>query len=257
MKPCSILFFALLLTVVALVTPANSAEPTNAVDLFIMERVEEERVYPITILTATLEVALKLYRETFGVYPSGDNRAVSAALMGQNANGTMFFDGWTNQQGELLDPWKIPYSFSFESNIIVIKSAGPNKIAGDADDIVRVEKQSMGELKAKVTLKPEALEVSPGILTAFVRLPAGYPVSGITSATCDGAPAERMMPNEDGTEMIIKFRRTDIEAALRKSGQSLDTYFVVRGTWQGAATASTHFFFGVAKIKKIVGAKSK
>lgn len=108
-------------------------------------------------------------------------------------------------------------------------------------------------LEAQVTLKPEALEVSPGILTAFVRLPKGYPVKNITSATCDGAPSERMMPNEDGTEMVIKFRRQDIEKALAQTGQVLDTQFVVRGTWKG--TAETRLFQGTASIKKIVGAK--
>lgn len=118
------------------------------------------------------------------------------------------------------------------------------------------------QLAAQVRLKPEALEVSPGILTAFVRLPEGYPVSGITSATCDRAKPERMpalhrpgMPNDDGTEMIIKFRRQDIEEALAQVGQSIDTHFVVRGVWKGAA--ETNFFEGAASIKKIVGAKSK
>ncbi|MBU4199390.1 MAG: hypothetical protein L6455_10070 [Kiritimatiellae bacterium] len=110
-------------------------------------------------------------------------------------------------------------------------------------------------LEAQVTLKPEALNVNPGLLTAFVRMPEGYPVSGITSATCDGAPSERMMLNEDETEMIIKFRRKDIEAALAQTGESLDTNFVVRGTWQGAA--GTRLFQGADSIKKIVGAKKK
>lgn len=110
-------------------------------------------------------------------------------------------------------------------------------------------------LQARVTLKPEALEVSPGILTAFVHLPEGYPVSGITSATCDGAPSERMMLNDDKTEMIIKFRREAIEAALARVGESIDTNFVVRGVWQSAA--ATNLFEGAASIKKIVGAKDK
>ena len=110
-------------------------------------------------------------------------------------------------------------------------------------------------LEAQVTLKPEALEVSPGILTAFVRLPAGYAVSNITSATCDGAPCERMTPNEDGTEMIVKFRRQDIEKALAQVGESLDTNFVVRGIWRGAA--GTNLFQGADSITKIVGAKEK
>ncbi|MBU4212977.1 MAG: hypothetical protein KKD33_10395 [Verrucomicrobia bacterium] len=110
-------------------------------------------------------------------------------------------------------------------------------------------------LEAQVTLKPDALAVSPGILTAFVRLPAGFPVSGIISATCDGARSERMMLNEDGTEMIIKFRRQDIENALAQTGESIDINFVVRGIWQ--STAGTNLFQGADSITKIVGAKEK
>ncbi|MCG2658734.1 MAG: hypothetical protein L6437_00620, partial [Kiritimatiellae bacterium] len=97
--------------------------------------------------------------------------------------------------------------------------------------------------------------VSPGVLTTFVRLPAGYPVSGIISATCDGAPCERMMPNDDATEMIIKFRRQDIENALAQTGESIDINFVVRGIWQ--STAGTNLFQGADSITKIVGAKEK
>lgn len=108
-------------------------------------------------------------------------------------------------------------------------------------------------LSAQMRLDPEALAVSPGILTAFVRLPEGYPVSGITSATCDGARPERMMPNEDGTEMTMKFRRKDIEEALAQRGEILNTQFVVRGVWQGAGRTS--LFQGTASIKKIVGPK--
>lgn len=110
------------------------------------------------------------------------------------------------------------------------------------------------QLEARVTLKPEALQISPGILTAFVRLPEGYPVRNITLAICDGAPSERMMLNDDQTEMIIKFRRKDIEEVLAQSGASIDTNFVVRGVWRGA---TTNFFQGMASIKEIVGAKSK
>ncbi|MBI2440208.1 MAG: hypothetical protein HYV35_02435 [Lentisphaerae bacterium] len=91
----------------------------------------------------------------------------------------------------------------------------------------------MARLEARVTLKPEALNINPGILTAFVSLPEGYPASGITSATCDGALYERMMLSDDGAEMVIKFRRQDIEAALAEQDEALDTYFVVEVTWQG------------------------
>ena len=106
-------------------------------------------------------------------------------------------------------------------------------------------------LEARVTLKPEALNVNPGILTAFVSLPEGYPVGGITSATCNGALYERMMLNDDGTEMIVKFRRRDIEAALAQIGESLDVDFIVRGAWQDSA-GNSYVFQGADSITKII-----
>lgn len=114
-------------------------------------------------------------------------------------------------------------------------------------------------LPAQVTLKPEALEVSPGVLTAFVKLPNNYPVKNITSATCDGANADKMMMSDNQKEMIIKFRRQDIEEALVQIGQTIDTNFVVRGVWQDATRTNyferiTNYFDGTASIKKIVGA---
>lgn len=112
------------------------------------------------------------------------------------------------------------------------------------------------QLEAQVRVEPEVLKVSPGILTVFVRLPEGYSVANIVSAACDGALPQKMMLSDDKTEMIMKFRRQDIEAALARLGESLDTTFVVRGTWKGGAKG-TKWFMGTASIKKIVGAKDE
>lgn len=95
------------------------------------------------------------------------------------------------------------------------------------------------------------MNVNPGILTAFVRLPEGYPAGGITSATCDGALYERMMLNDDATELIIKFRRQDIEAALAQIGESIDIDFIVRGAWQDEA-GNSYIFQGADSITKII-----
>lgn len=127
------------------------------------------------------------------------------------------------------------------------------RLSGPEEKVKRMLAQE--QLAAQVTLTPETLNVSPGVLTAFVRLPAGYPARNITSATCDGAFYEQMKLNADGTEMIIKFRRQDIEKALAQIGESLDTHFVVRGVWRGAV--GNRLFQGTASIKKIVGVKSK
>jgi hypothetical protein len=115
--------------------------PTSGVDQAILKRVEEESVPIVDVRSVSLVVALRQYRQAFGVYPSGDSRSVSAALMGENPNRTAFIEGqgWTNKQGELLDSWGTPYIFNLESNVVTVKSSGPNKMLGDSDDVVRVK----------------------------------------------------------------------------------------------------------------------
>ncbi|MBU4199396.1 MAG: hypothetical protein KKE37_13245 [Verrucomicrobia bacterium] len=117
----------------------------------------------------------------------------------------------------------------------------------------------VGLLDASVRLEPETLNVNPGVLTAFVRLPEGYDPGYITNATCDGAAYESMQVNgdpstgsgQDGTEMIIKFRRQAIEKALAEIGEEIDTSFIVRGTYTDET--GTLVFEGTDEISKIVG----
>gem|GEM_PF-2077704 len=117
----------------------------------------------------------------------------------------------------------------------------------------------VGLLEASVRLEPETLNVNPGVLTAFVRLPEGYDPGYITDATCDGAACESMQVNEApstgsgqaGTEMIIKFRRQAIEKALAEIGEEIDTSFIVRGTYMDET--GTLVFEGTDEISKIMG----
>jgi len=120
---------------------AKSDMSTNAVNAIIRQRVEEERVPVIRIYLDSVMMSLKLYRDDIGCYPTGNNQKVASALLGNNSKGIAYLDGygWTNNQGELVDPWKMPYSFNFESNAITVRSSGPNKIFGDTDDVVRVQ----------------------------------------------------------------------------------------------------------------------
>lgn len=115
-------------------------------------------------------------------------------------------------------------------------------------------------LVAQVTIKPETLKVTPGVLTAYVKFPEGYNVAGIVDVTCDGALPESMMfsqmgePSEEISEpvMIIKFRRDAIEEALSllDPPQSIDTTFKVRGTVQDAY--GTYIFEGTDAIMKVL-----
>ena len=50
---------------------------------------------------------------------------------------SMFSDSHTNAQGEILDPWNTPFQVEIvgQTNFI-LRSAGPNKNIGDADNII-------------------------------------------------------------------------------------------------------------------------
>ena len=141
-KPVVILASNNVPTKVANNIPCNGLV-SNGVDPAIIKRVEEERVPMVSIQSASLMVALKQYKKMFGSCPVGDSLAVSSALMGRNSSGTVFIDGdgWKNKKGELVDPWGMPYTYNFESNLVIVKSSGPNTIAGDTDDVVRAKSQ--------------------------------------------------------------------------------------------------------------------
>ena len=105
-------------------------------------------------------------------------------------------------------------------------------------------------LPAIVTLKPESLKVNPGVLTAFVQFPTGYDVADITDAYCDGAKYESMELGPDETTMVFKFRRKAIEQALAERDETIDTEFVVRGSFQ--LGEQVYIFKGIDTIKKVL-----
>ena len=111
--------------------------------------IPDERVSKVDIQVVGLVVASQEFQKHLGVFPTGDSHAVSAALMGKNKKGVVFIEGygWTNNQGELVDPWNMPYSFNFESNSVTVRSSGPNKIYGDTDDFIRVRSNNSSDRK--------------------------------------------------------------------------------------------------------------
>ena len=86
-----------------------------------------------------LTAALKGYRAQYGEYPVGDNAAILKALRGQNPKRLLFFDidsGSLDEHGAFIDPWRNPYFIETNlTNGISIRSAGPNRRFGDADDV--------------------------------------------------------------------------------------------------------------------------
>ncbi|HEY1718130.1 MAG TPA: type II secretion system protein GspG [Verrucomicrobiae bacterium] len=87
-----------------------------------------------------LFLSLENYKQTFGSYPTGENANIVKVLAGNNPQKLQLFylrANSTNGNGELIDPWKMPYRFVFDGlNSYTILSAGIDKKFGDADDII-------------------------------------------------------------------------------------------------------------------------
>jgi hypothetical protein len=84
-----------------------------------------------------LAVALKNYESTYGVYPTGENSNIISMLTGDNPQKTVLlnFRRTAENPNEMVDPWEMPYQIQFfQQTNFIIRSAGKDKIFGDADD---------------------------------------------------------------------------------------------------------------------------
>ncbi len=74
-----------------------------------------------------------------GSIPMGSNRELSYVLFGKNPRQLRFLDPskpYLNTNGELIDRWGTPFFFhSVENSEIAIRSAGPDQIMWNSDDI--------------------------------------------------------------------------------------------------------------------------
>jgi hypothetical protein len=92
-----------------------------------------------------LIMGLQQYKEFVGTYPTGNNVAISKALLGQGEKKIIILAvrrAELNDKGEILDPWGTPLEFYFSHNAVMIRSAGPNKVWEDSsapapDDLYR------------------------------------------------------------------------------------------------------------------------
>jgi len=95
----------------------------------------------------------------------------------------------------------------------------------------------VGYTQVKLVLKPESLNINPGVLTAYLKFPKPFGVPKILEVTLDYAPSESWMVNYDGVPDLglegpvveVKFRREVIEKVLAEKGMILDTEFILRG----------------------------
>ena len=110
-----------------------------AVFLIPLMRKPPEPREPARIGMQNLLHSLQFYQVEYGRYPSGDSSEISKALLGSNPKKIVFLNVYarsTNSTGQFVDPWGTPYEIAFGSNNhVTIRSAGQNKILGDADDV--------------------------------------------------------------------------------------------------------------------------
>lgn len=70
--------------------------------------------------------------------PVGDNREITATLLGRNPNGIILLPSGhpaVNAQGELCDRWGTPFHFHAESGVkMEVRSAGPDRRFWTPDD---------------------------------------------------------------------------------------------------------------------------
>jgi hypothetical protein len=93
----------------------------------------------------SLIIGLQQYKEFTGSYPTGTPAEISKALTGQSDKKVLILvtrKSELNTKGEIVDPWGTPVQVYFNQNTILIRSAGPNRVAEDsknprADDLYR------------------------------------------------------------------------------------------------------------------------
>jgi|SRR5579859_5106794 len=94
----------------------------------VLDRMRRTRVMDYE---ANFHAALNGYRFDFGLYPKGDNVAVTRVLRGQNPTKKQYHSSYPqerNERGEDLDPWGTPYVIESDGDTVRIKSAGANPV---------------------------------------------------------------------------------------------------------------------------------
>jgi hypothetical protein len=99
---------------------------------------KKAQIYFTHFETKEIATALNQHSVKIGGLTNIDNNFVIQAVFG--TDGTInvnYHPTRTNSQGQVLDCWETPYQIEILSRTnFVVRSAGPNKKFGDADDII-------------------------------------------------------------------------------------------------------------------------
>jgi hypothetical protein len=130
MKLKSLITVFLALVIVAVLT---------AMVLPFFAKVKIGRPSNVQLDISELAYALRGYESEYGMLPGGENSNVVRILAGDNQKKIEFlnFRRSAEHSNEMVDPWETPYQIQFfQQTNFVLRSAGKDKIFGDADDII-------------------------------------------------------------------------------------------------------------------------
>jgi hypothetical protein len=121
-------------------TPTPATAPGPAPKPFVPPRPPPLPDDPAKEEAESLALNIRHFGQRFGGNPVGTNAEIVKALMGGNAAGATYLPSELqrlNDKGELIDQWGTPYFFHQNSATdMEVRSAGPDKILHNADDIV-------------------------------------------------------------------------------------------------------------------------
>ena len=102
-----------------------------------LQMISEERVPAIKQEITSLAVAMQQFRATYGAYPRGNNADIAGQLLGNNPKKIVFYEPsakYIIPSGEIVDPWGSPFQIETIGDQLEIRSAGPDRIFGNADN---------------------------------------------------------------------------------------------------------------------------
>lgn len=109
------------------------------------DRIPDYEPQPVApALLSMIEVCIVQSYIKYGELPESDNAVLSRFLLGDNPENIVFIKdegNHINDAQQLVDPWGTPLFFEYlgtEPDFVVVRSAGPNRILNDSDDITKI-----------------------------------------------------------------------------------------------------------------------
>ena len=110
----------------------GSKTPQTSLPLTKANGVDEAKKSKAQLVFAMVQQSLQMYRIHCSVYPT---TAIGLKGLEHSVKSCKSWRGPYIEAAQLIDPWGTRLSYTNEENIFILKSAGPDKKHGTADDL--------------------------------------------------------------------------------------------------------------------------